>query len=107
MVVLFIVIFCYKYKNTGSAAATQVLYLVLSHQESSKAYNKGIVNMALLLSLLMIHSLDDLWIVSSDTDFTPINSFVARSTFYGPTSGLHLEVCPVRWVCHMTSSDHT
>ncbi|XP_065909970.1 5'-3' DNA helicase ZGRF1-like isoform X2 [Dysidea avara] len=67
-----------KYKKTGGAAATQVLYLVLPRQESSKAYNK-----------------DDLWIVSHDAQFTPTNSFVARSTFYGPTSSLHLEVCPI------------
>jgi len=77
-----------------------VLYLVLSHQESSKAYNKGI---NCLYGFVTTHdTLDDLWIISCDTQFTPMNSFVARSTFYGPTSGLYLEVCPVRWACPMT-----
>ena len=49
--------------------------------------------------------LDDLWIISTNLQFTPANSFVARSTFYGPTSHDHLEVCPIRLVashdCHM------
>ena len=54
--------------------------------------------------------LDDLWIISTDLQFTPANSFIARSTFYGPTSRDHLEVCPIRLVtshdCHMIQVIH-
>ena len=42
---------------------------------------------------------DDIWIVSAGLEFDPSMSFVARSTFYGPSSSLEVEIEPLTGFC--------
>ncbi|XP_038648115.1 protein ZGRF1-like isoform X3 [Scyliorhinus canicula] len=55
------------------------LYLGLSRKESSSVYNK-----------------DDLWVVSKTLMFDPLDSFVACSVFYGPSSTSEVELLPLK-----------
>lgn len=38
---------------------------------------------------------DDLWIVSTDLSFDLTSTFLAKSTYYGPTSGNEVEIEPI------------
>lgn len=38
---------------------------------------------------------DDLWIVSRDLSFDLTSTFLAKSTYYGPTSGNEVEIEPI------------
>ncbi|XP_062594375.1 LOW QUALITY PROTEIN: uncharacterized protein LOC134255841 [Saccostrea cucullata] len=42
-----------------------------------------------------LYSKDDLWIVSRDLNFDSTCTFLAKSTYYGPTSGNEVEIEPV------------
>ncbi|XP_041056145.1 protein ZGRF1-like [Carcharodon carcharias] len=55
------------------------LYLGLSRKESSSAYNK-----------------DDLWVVSKTLMFDPLDTFIACSVFYGPSSTSEVELLPLK-----------
>ncbi|XP_072351978.1 5'-3' DNA helicase ZGRF1-like isoform X2 [Scyliorhinus torazame] len=55
------------------------LYLGLSRKESSSVYNK-----------------DDLWVVSKTLMFDPLDTFVACSVFYGPSSTSEVELLPLK-----------
>jgi hypothetical protein len=35
---------------------------------------------------------DDIWVVSKSLQFDPSSTFLAKSTFFGPVGGSHLEV---------------
>ncbi|XP_072439882.1 5'-3' DNA helicase ZGRF1-like isoform X2 [Chiloscyllium punctatum] len=60
---------CYKTK----------LYLGLSRKEGSSVYNK-----------------DDLWVVSKTLMFDPLDTFIACSVFYGPSSTSEVELLPLK-----------
>ncbi|XP_078262526.1 5'-3' DNA helicase ZGRF1-like isoform X2 [Rhinoraja longicauda] len=55
------------------------LYLRLSWKDHSSAYNK-----------------DDLWVISKTLKFDPIDTFIACSAFYGPSSNGEIELLPVK-----------
>ncbi|XP_078091183.1 LOW QUALITY PROTEIN: 5'-3' DNA helicase ZGRF1-like [Mustelus asterias] len=55
------------------------LYLGLSRKESSSVYNK-----------------DDLWVVSKTLMFDPLDTFIACSVFYGPSSTSEVELLPLK-----------
>ncbi|XP_067895868.1 5'-3' DNA helicase ZGRF1-like isoform X2 [Heterodontus francisci] len=55
------------------------LYLRLSRKESSSVYNK-----------------DDLWVVSKTLKFDPLDTFIACSVFYGPSSTSEIELLPLK-----------
>ncbi|KAF6307448.1 zinc finger GRF-type containing 1 [Rhinolophus ferrumequinum] len=57
------------------------LYLKLSRKESSSTYSK-----------------DDLWVVSKTLDFE-LDTFIACSAFFGPSSTNELEILPLRGYC--------
>ncbi|XP_053556164.1 protein ZGRF1 [Bombina bombina] len=61
----------------GSEPKTK-LYLKLSRKESSSIYSK-----------------DDLWVVSKTLSFIPVESFIACSVFFGPTSNNEIEILPL------------
>ncbi|XP_044157691.1 protein ZGRF1 [Bufo gargarizans] len=62
----------------GGEAKTK-LYLKLSRKDSSSAYNK-----------------DDLWVVSKTLNFDPMDTFIACSVFYGPSSNNDIEISPLK-----------
>lgn len=68
------------------------LFLKLSRKEKSTEYAKGTICYISQIN----DSLDDLWIVSTNPDFSSKNNnellFIARSVFHGPTRGNYLEV---------------
>lgn len=43
----------------------------------------------------ILHASDDLWIVSRDLSFDLASTFLAKSTYYGPTSGNEVEIEPI------------
>ncbi|XP_048457336.1 protein ZGRF1 [Rhincodon typus] len=55
------------------------LYLGLSRKENSSVYNK-----------------DDLWVVSKTLMFDALDTFIARSVFYGPSSTSEVELLPLK-----------
>ncbi|CAI5784490.1 protein ZGRF1 isoform X1 [Podarcis lilfordi] len=55
------------------------LYLKLNQKEHSSAYSK-----------------DDLWVVSKTLTFAPLDTFIASSVFYGPSSSSELELVPLK-----------
>ncbi|XP_048389332.2 protein ZGRF1-like [Stegostoma tigrinum] len=55
------------------------LYLGLSRKENSSVYNK-----------------DDLWVVSKTLMFDPLDTFIACSVFYGPSSTSEVELLPLK-----------
>ncbi|XP_021051894.1 protein ZGRF1 [Mus pahari] len=66
------------------------IYLKLSRKESSSVYNKG-----------------DLWVISKTLDFK-LDTFIACSAFFGPSSGNEVELLPLKgyfpsnWPTNMT-----
>ena len=44
---------------------------------------------------------DDIWIISKNVNFEPKATFVAKSSFYGPSSNGDLEIEPVRSVYNL------
>ncbi|KAM9330477.1 5'-3' DNA helicase ZGRF1 [Gastrophryne carolinensis] len=65
-----------------SGESKMKLYLKLSRKEGSSAYSK-----------------DDLWVVSKTLDFDTIDTFIACSSFYGPTSNNDIEIVPLKGYC--------
>nr|XP_034967890.1 LOW QUALITY PROTEIN: protein ZGRF1 [Zootoca vivipara] len=55
------------------------LYLKLNRKEHSSAYSK-----------------DDLWVVSKTLTFAPLDTFIASSVFFGPSSSNELELVPLK-----------
>ncbi|XP_066174450.1 5'-3' DNA helicase ZGRF1 [Sylvia atricapilla] len=55
------------------------LYLKLSRKEHSSLYSK-----------------DDIWVVSETLHFDPINTFIASSAFFGPSSNNEIELLPLK-----------
>ncbi|XP_028598812.2 5'-3' DNA helicase ZGRF1 isoform X1 [Podarcis muralis] len=55
------------------------LYLKLNQKEHSSAYSK-----------------DDLWVVSKTLTFEPLDTFIASSVFFGPSSSNELELVPLK-----------
>ncbi|XP_028404170.1 protein ZGRF1-like [Dendronephthya gigantea] len=56
----------------------KAMYITLKYRDSSSLYTK-----------------DDLWIISKNVNFDPKATFVAKSSFYGPSSNGDLEIEPV------------
>jgi hypothetical protein len=46
-------------------------------------------------TVLCLYILDDIWVISKHLDFDPVQSFLARSTYYGPSSSLEVEIEPL------------
>uniref|UniRef100_UPI00398E7E4D 5'-3' DNA helicase ZGRF1-like isoform X2 n=1 Tax=Pristiophorus japonicus TaxID=55135 RepID=UPI00398E7E4D len=67
-----------KERDWESCCKTK-LYLWLSRRESSSVYNK-----------------DDLWVVSKTLKFDPLDTFIACSVFYGPSSTSEVELLPLK-----------
>ncbi|XP_053387906.1 uncharacterized protein LOC123563456 isoform X2 [Mercenaria mercenaria] len=42
-----------------------------------------------------VYAKDDIWVISKHLDFDPLQSFLARSTYYGPSSSLEVEIEPL------------
>uniref|UniRef100_A0A8C3NQ53 5'-3' DNA helicase ZGRF1 n=1 Tax=Cyanoderma ruficeps TaxID=181631 RepID=A0A8C3NQ53_9PASS len=55
------------------------LYLKLSRKEHSSLYSK-----------------DDIWVVSKTLNFDPIDTFIASSAFFGPSSNNEIELLPLK-----------
>ncbi|KAL4240490.1 Protein zgrf1 [Mactra antiquata] len=57
-----------------------------------------------------MYTKDDIWVISHQLDFNPTHTFIAKSTYYGPSSSLEVEIepiygyCPSNWqsgaLCH-------
>lgn len=48
-----------------------------------------------MLRYYLLFLSDDLWIVSRDLSFELASTFLAKSTYYGPTSGNEVEIEPI------------
>ncbi|NXY48452.1 ZGRF1 protein, partial [Ceuthmochares aereus] len=58
------------------------LYLKLSRKEHSSLYSK-----------------DDIWVVSKTLNFEPLDTFIASSAFFGPSSNNEVELLPLKGYC--------
>ncbi|NWS70777.1 ZGRF1 protein, partial [Crotophaga sulcirostris] len=58
------------------------LYLKLSIKEHYSLYSK-----------------DDIWVVSKTLNFEPLDTFIASSTFFGPSSNNEVELLPLKGYC--------
>ncbi|NXX11947.1 ZGRF1 protein, partial [Podargus strigoides] len=58
------------------------LYLKLSRKEHSSLYSK-----------------DDIWVVSKTLNFDPLDTFIASSAFFGPSSNNEVELLPLKGYC--------
>ncbi|XP_061299588.1 protein ZGRF1 [Pezoporus flaviventris] len=58
------------------------LYLKLSRKEHYSFYSK-----------------DDIWVVSKTLNFDPLDTFIATSTFFGPSSTNEIELLPLKGYC--------
>ncbi|XP_059682907.1 protein ZGRF1 [Gavia stellata] len=58
------------------------LYLKLSRKEHYSLYSK-----------------DDIWVVSKTLNFDPIDTFIASSAFFGPSSNNEVELLPLKGYC--------
>ncbi|KAM9026029.1 LOW QUALITY PROTEIN: 5'-3' DNA helicase ZGRF1 [Ara ararauna] len=58
------------------------LYLKLSRKEHYSLYSK-----------------DDIWVVSKTLNFDPLDTFIATSTFFGPSSTNEIELLPLKCYC--------
>ncbi|XP_068797915.1 5'-3' DNA helicase ZGRF1 isoform X3 [Struthio camelus] len=58
------------------------LYLKLSRREHSSIYSK-----------------DDIWVVSKTLNFAPLDTFIASSAFFGPSSNNEVELLPLKGYC--------
>ncbi|KAM4899714.1 5'-3' DNA helicase ZGRF1 [Sylvia borin] len=71
-----------KFMNTPASFdgdSKPKLYLKLSRKEHSSLYSK-----------------DDIWVVSETLLFDPINTFIASSAFFGPSSNNEIELLPLK-----------
>ncbi len=64
--------------NSSMDYGKKAMYVVLKYRDSSSLYTK-----------------DDIWIISKTINFEPRTTFVAKSSFYGPSSSGDLEVEPI------------
>ncbi|NXR21961.1 ZGRF1 protein, partial [Cinclus mexicanus] len=70
-----------KFMNTSASFgdSKSKLYLKLSRKEHSSLYSR-----------------DDIWVVSKTLNFDPINTFIASSAFFGPSSNNEIELLPLK-----------
>ncbi|XP_039242571.1 protein ZGRF1 [Pipra filicauda] len=71
-----------KFMNTPASLdgdSKPKLYLKLSKKEHSSLYSK-----------------DDIWVVSKTLNFDPIDTFIASSAFFGPSSNSEIELLPLK-----------
>ncbi|XP_015479486.1 protein ZGRF1 isoform X2 [Parus major] len=71
-----------KFMNTPTSFdgdSKSKLYLKLSRKEHSSLYSK-----------------DDIWVVSKTLNFDPIDTFIASSAFFGPSSNNEIELLPLK-----------
>ncbi|KAM7052073.1 5'-3' DNA helicase ZGRF1 isoform 4-T5 [Acridotheres tristis] len=71
-----------KFMNTPASFdgdSKPKLYLKLSRKEHSSLYSK-----------------DDIWVVSKTLNFDPIDTFIASSAFFGPSSNNEIELLPLK-----------
>ncbi|XP_059699608.1 protein ZGRF1 isoform X1 [Haemorhous mexicanus] len=71
-----------KFMNTPASCdgdSKSKLYLKLSRKEHSSLYSK-----------------DDIWVVSKTLTFDPIDTFIASSAFFGPSSNNEIELLPLK-----------
>ncbi|KFO61969.1 Uncharacterized protein C4orf21, partial [Corvus brachyrhynchos] len=71
-----------KFMNTPASFdgdSKAKLYLKLSRKEHSSLYSK-----------------DDIWVVSKTLNFDPIDTFIASSAFFGPSSNNEIELLPLK-----------
>ncbi|NXE29056.1 ZGRF1 protein, partial [Ardeotis kori] len=82
-----------KFRNTPAGFdgdAKTKLYLKLSRKEHYSLYSK-----------------DDIWVVSKTLNFDPLDTFIASSAFFGPSSNNEVELlalkgyCPSNWRSNM------
>ena len=65
-------------KASNIDSGKKVMYIVLKYRDNSSLYTK-----------------DDIWIISKTMNFEPRTTFVAKSSFYGPSSSGDLEIEPL------------
>ncbi|XP_074677586.1 5'-3' DNA helicase ZGRF1 [Strix aluco] len=79
---------CSKFKNLMNTPARfdgdskTKLYLKLSRKEHYSLYSK-----------------DDIWVVSKTLIFDPLDTFIASSAFFGPSSNNEVELLPLKGYC--------
>ncbi|XP_025957524.2 5'-3' DNA helicase ZGRF1 isoform X5 [Dromaius novaehollandiae] len=74
-----------KFMNTRAkfdGDSKSKLYLKLSRKEHSSVYSK-----------------DDIWVVSKTLNFDPLDTFIASSAFFGPSSNNEVELLPLKGYC--------
>ncbi|PKU41952.1 protein zgrf1 [Limosa lapponica baueri] len=74
-----------KFMNTSArfdADSKNKLYLKLSRKEHYSLYSK-----------------DDIWVVSKTLNFDPLDTFIASSAFFGPSSNNEVELLPLKGYC--------
>ncbi|XP_071600156.1 5'-3' DNA helicase ZGRF1 isoform X2 [Heliangelus exortis] len=77
---------CSKFKKFTPASfdcdSKRKLYLKLSIKEHYSLYSK-----------------DDIWVVSKTLNFDPLDTFIASSAFFGPSSNNEVELLPLKGYC--------
>ncbi|KAM6270227.1 5'-3' DNA helicase ZGRF1 isoform 2-T3 [Porphyrio hochstetteri] len=79
---------CSKFKKLKSSPARfdgdskSKLYLKLSRKEHYSFYSK-----------------DDIWVISKTLNFDPLDTFIASSAFFGPSSNNEIELLPLKGYC--------
>ncbi|GAB0189434.1 protein ZGRF1 [Grus japonensis] len=74
-----------KFMNTPArfdGDSKNKLYLKLSRKEHYSLYSK-----------------DDIWVVSKTLNFDPLDTFIASSAFFGPSSNNEVELLPLKGYC--------
>ncbi|NXT53270.1 ZGRF1 protein, partial [Pluvianellus socialis] len=74
-----------KFMNTSArfdGDSKKKLYLKLSRKEHYSLYSK-----------------DDIWVVSKTLNFDPLDTFIASSAFFGPSSHNEVELLPLKGYC--------
>ncbi|XP_051474906.1 protein ZGRF1 isoform X3 [Apus apus] len=74
-----------KFMNTPASFdgdSKSKLYLKLSRKEHYSLYSK-----------------DDIWVVSKTLNFDPLDTFIASSAFFGPSSSNEVELLPLKGYC--------
>nr|XP_009479197.1 PREDICTED: protein ZGRF1 [Pelecanus crispus] len=74
-----------KFMNTPARCdgdSKTKLYLKLSRKEHYSLYSK-----------------DDIWVVSKTLNFEPLDTFIASSVFFGPSSNNEVELLPLKGYC--------
>lgn len=97
-----------KFMNTPASFdgdSKPKLYLKLSRKEHSSLYSKGehILHIRFkrgqwekLMRTLYFFFADDIWVVSKTLNFDPIDTFIASSAFFGPSSNNEIELLPLK-----------